>query len=222
MTIGQYKSQVDEMKKILNKCDILYNYSKDNVYNLEVAKRIAKCKDYAKLHTEIYNSGDYTFQLSDNSLLQFSYNSKPFILSYSYIPFPFEIPQYRDFLALNGLEYEEVGDKFMEDYEQEAESSDLKEHINIIRYDYSEKEYAESIHSVSHIHIGFTDMRICSEKIISPMAFLFFILKQAYVDIWKKNISNTTFNSYCRFKNKCNNVPPIFFSKKDKDELYLI
>lgn len=223
MTIGQYKTQIDEIRVFLNKFNFLLNYSKDNLFNSATAKRLSRLKKYGELYSEIYSSGEYTFQLFDNSLLQFSYNKDPLVLGYSFIPFPFEFPSYIDYLLINNFEYEEVGDQLMEEYEQNASSfSTAKEHINIIRYDYSEKEYSDSVHSISHIHVGFENIRISSEKILDPMTFFIFILKQVYIEIWKKNISNPDFYKCCQHKKMCQNIQKKFFSKKDQDELYLV
>lgn len=222
MNIGQYKSQIREIAVILRDNNILANHVRDNLYNSKKAKEASKNKEYARIHAEVYNSGEYTFQLKDGSLFQFSFNQTPLILNYCYIPFPYEVITYEEYLGLLGFDFEEVGEGLREEYNQEISSANLKSNLLLIRYDYSEKEYTEKIHSVSHIHLGFNDVRITSEKIINPVTFFMFVLKQMYLPLWKSLIRNSVFCAYYeKYKNSCNNIPSSYFTHSDKQELYL-
>jgi len=224
MKNGMFYSQIEEINKILSKYKLSKNYLRKNSFS-HYSRKVLKTTDYGELHSEMLNNRDFTFQLFDDSLLQFARDevNGELILGYCYIPFPLQYITYEEFLLINGFDYNDAKDELVEEYEQSMSEALPKKNILTIRYDYSLKEYSEKIHSVSHIHVGFTKIKLSSAIIMTPIAFLLFLLKQLYYDDWKVLIKDAYFlNHFNTCKNKCSKVPKKYFSENDKNELHLI
>lgn len=224
MTKGLFYSQIEEINKILSKYGLLKNYIKRSEFS-NYSRSILRTVDHKELYLGVLNNDDYTFQLFDNSLIQLAYQKSNgnLVLGYYYIPFPLQAISYEDYLLSAGFNYEETGDVLIEEYEQHLTECPPRKNIQTIRYDYSTKEYFEKIHPVSHIHIGFSEIKISSKKIITPITFLLFLLKQIYYNEWKSIINDRYFNQcFNASKSKCKDVPKNFFSNNDEKELYLI
>ena len=130
----------------------------------------------------------FNFQLTDNSLIQFHLISvRPLSVSYSYLECPFDSLTYRDYLLQAGFDLEEVGESFRSDYEQYLTACGLKETVTPIRYDFEPAAYSEGLHPASHVHFGhINDIRVGTQRILKPISFILFILRQIYPRTWEQ------------------------------------
>lgn len=223
ITGGLFSAQIEEINSILLKCGFVKNFLKKNKAT-DYTRNIYRTNDIKELYKKIVDQRDYTFQLKDDSLIQFSFDEVDgeLILGYCFIPFPLEVQTYEDFLLGYDIDPEDDQGTLRDYYEQSIVEAPARNGLIVIRYDYSTKEYSETIHSVSHIHFGFGDIRITSQKIIDPKTFLFFILKQVYYDDWKEFINKRHFrDEFMKCKLGCDDISTKLFSASDQKELYL-
>jgi hypothetical protein len=111
---------------------------------------------------------------------------------------------------------------YSNNYELLMSSAKKRESPLVIRYDYSIGEYKDFFHSASHIHIlNGQEIILPSDKILTPLEFTKFILKNIYVNAWIRNIEKQN-NSFCdNSKRKCASLDRSLFSTNDKKHLHL-
>lgn len=219
-------SSVEEAKNLLNKFDLLKNSNFLNKPISEDFARRSRKEDFITTYNTALKFNDYHLLLFDDSFIQFELaeqSIKP-QLRYSYYQFPFVFPTYNEYLKSKHTEFNEVGYKYEEEYDQALIEAPKKDSFLSIRYDYSEKEYDPGVHSVSHFHIGHGDsIRITSSIFITPLLFVIFIIKNIYFEKWHSLIKDGDFlKRYEKVKNKCEKIEDCFFNELDKYELYLI
>jgi len=127
-------------------------------------------KSLSKKNIEVFGNGnivdfyklaiinfDYDILLFDESILQFEFTKfeGDINLRYVYCQFPYDFPTYKTYLKDIGHDYDEVRDKFREDYEQEVNEAELKKICIYIRYDYNPLSYKPIVHAASHLHLIF-------------------------------------------------------------------
>lgn len=189
-----------------------------------------KDKSYLDVYKICLSSYYYHFELSDGSLLQFRHEGiAPLKLSYVYYESPYNILTFEDYIADAGwatVDDELVRKELVSMYEEDISSianNSLKKHALEIRYDYGEATYTEGVHPVSHLHIGFkSNIRIGLKKILTPLSFVLFVVRQCYPDYWL-NIHNLHEASRLS-RNVRDNLRDIDFAKfwKTKDNRELI
>ena len=83
----------------------------------------------------------------------------------------------------------DCGDNLRSDYGQYVVTSDSKAIVTPIRYDYKALDYKAGIHPASHIHFGFDNhIRVGTCRIMNPISFTFFIIRQRYPQKWLRLI----------------------------------
>ena len=148
---------------------------------------------------------DYDFRLKDNSIMQFTIekDTKQNIvkLRYAYYKCPY---------LIFGNNEAESTDVFLENYVS-------------IRYDYDLNEYKETIHPISHFHIGNdNNLRIPIDKIIEPLEFGNFIIRNIYIKEWKELVKDLSLRDIClKSKEKLEEVDGKFFTNDERRFLYL-
>lgn len=226
MNRAQYQVSLDRTKSLLRKSDLCKGLSpRYNIGSYEIM-RVSTIGEYITVYHEFVEMFKYDFLLFDDSILQYSYerdqNSYP-IIKYSYYQFPFDFPTYEEYLLSNYITYEEAGELFRYDYEQEITEASARVYLTPIRYDYDVTRYTGGVHSASHIHIGYMNsIRIPVCMILTPFIFTLFVIKQCYYDHWLSLFSNEEFrNSLDTSKQSCMQLHADFFSEVDKKELFL-
>lgn len=227
MNDAKFKQSLQNAKKILKSCDLLRNADDINKTLENKFYKIESNEDLAEYYMDEINNFNFNIMLFDESILQFQYNNdgSSLKLKYCYIQFPYNFPDYREYIIKeHSCGFNEAGYSYKDEYIQALMDAPLKGQIMILRYDYSELGYKKGIHGVSHIHIGFSNsMRITFDKILTPEAFVFFILKQIYFKYWEEKISDDNFMStFTNFKNRCDTVlESTFFDPLDTCEFYI-
>lgn len=227
MNRAQYRSSLDRTKSLLrrmglSKIDLDFHQRLPAEF-FDIHNSIDYVTTYQKAVQEYY----YDILLFDESILQYSHNldvdNNP-VIRYAYYEFPFVFPSYDQYLIENGLSYDEAGELFRKEYEQEFSESILKEYLVPIRYDYSENQYTCGVHPASHLHIGYLNsIRIPISIILTPYMFTLFILKQCYYNEWARCITEPRFlRAVDLSKTSCTDLCNEVFKDLDKKELYLV
>lgn len=188
-------------------------------------------KSYVDVYKICLSSYYYHFELFDGSLLQFRHEgTSPLKLSYVYYESPYDVLTFEEYLTNAGwsnINDELVKKELVSMYEEDISSiasNTTKKHALEIRYDYSEDTYTEGVHPVSHIHIGFrSNVRIGLRKILTPLSFVLFVIRQCYPDHWINIHSHPDSSRLTR--NVRDNLREIdlanFWNSKDNRELFL-
>lgn len=188
--------------------------------------RMSTVGDYIAVYHKFVETFKYDFLLFDDSLLQYSYerdqNGHP-LIKYSYYQFPFDFPTYEEYLLSNDLTYEEAGDLFRHDYEQELSEASARVYLTPIRYDYDVTQYTEGVHPASHIHIGYMNsIRLPVCMILTPFMFTLFVVKQCYYNDWLSLVSSAEFlNALGTSRQSCKQLHAELFTEADMKELFL-
>lgn len=189
---------VKECKAILEEYNIL---KRENINNIgkgsytkysEMSRKLSQKNDYMRSYMKSMEMDDYDYLLKDGSFFQFSCDiiKDEYIIRMAYCP-TINMTTYESFLEeILEMSIEECGSEFMDDYQQYIDEQEKKD-ITPLRYDYNSKLYKKLVHSASHLHFGnLEDIRIPTNRIIYPTAFVKLVIQYYYYDEWKKKIEN--------------------------------
>lgn len=160
---------------------------------------------YKEIYDCAMENKDYDFRLKDNSIMQFTIEKDTrrniMKLRYAYYKCPY---------LIFGNNEAESTDVFMENYVS-------------IRYDYDLNEYKETIHPISHFHIGNdNNLRIPINKVVEPLEFGIFIIRNIYVKEWNKLVNDMNLKDIClKSKEKLEEIGEEFFTNTERKFLYL-
>ena len=229
ITSALMRISYDNAKKILKKYNIEFEENiikvKKNFENSysEEFKKTSLVGNSIDIYQKAIEFQDYNLFLpEDGSFFQFSIDGRN--IRFAYFERPYNTMTYPEFLKSLDMSYEEYGDEFYEDYNQYLIESPQKEHITNFRYDYSEVEYSEVIHPVSHLHIGQNNnVRIPLSKILLPSSFVMFIIKQVYWEKFKNYSQNNIsfIDDYISEINKVKDIPKEYLTSRELKELIL-
>lgn len=228
MNAEDFKKSLEKVSTLLSKSQLLkdskYKYKSISSRNYKIRSNQELVDTYIKEVNEL----NFNFLLKDESFFSFQYDkdkSSICKLKYIFFQFPYEFPTYEQFLDKEfNAKLSDVGYSCREIYSQAASEASIKNHIAILRYDYSEEAYREGIHSASHIHLGFSNsIRLSIDKMLSPEAFTLFIIKQIYISEWSKMILSSKLKPELRsIKSFCPTLTDYnLFNDLDRCELYL-
>ena len=89
--------------------------------------------------------------------------------------------------SYSGISYAEAGQVFIDEYEKYAMNGTQKSIVTPTRYDYAPHQYVEGRHPASHMHFGYcSEIRVATNRILSPLSFLLFVLRQYYPEYWQR------------------------------------
>lgn len=190
---------------------------------------ISQEKNYDSIHKTALENGDYDIILDDYSFFQFS-RSESGVIRYAYYQSSREIITYEEFMKEYGFEtieydlYSYDEKPFYRDYEQFVDEAKISNSVTPIRYDYNSEQYQGITHPVSHLHIGHENqVRVPLKVILSPQAFICFVVRHIYYDKWKEVISDTAFlQDYLSVKQTCTSLDSEYFNLDEANDLYLV
>lgn len=166
---------------------------------------ISQKGSYKEIYDCAMQNKDYDLRLKDNSIMQFTIekeNRRNIVkLRYAFYKCPYLI----------------FGNS-------ETESTDIfSENYVSIRYDYDVSEYKEVIHPISHFHIGNdNNLRIPIDKIMEPLEFGIFIIRNIYVNEWKSILEDEKTKDVCiKSKEKLEKIEKEFFTNSERNFLHL-
>ena len=218
----------NKAKKLLKLSNLLQAENTTKYFTFSPSKfskeffEVSQTNNYSKIYKTAREKYDYDFLLIDQSIFQFSCeenNEQIIQIRYAFYEPPTMIPTYEEFLEDNELDYFEVGDAFFQDYEQAMAEAKIKISVTPIRYDYDVLLYKGLEHSASHFHIGHNnEIRIPTKYILSPKAFVGFVIKQVYRKQWIYLFKDNGFiEAYQKIKDCPELSRELFSTDEDKD-----
>lgn len=188
---GLFQTQLNTIEHNLKKLGLLDERSPAPQYS-EVGASFFRTMSYSKIWHWCFDNNFYDFLLKDGSLFQFKINRSAKIeLSYCYYDSPFlPIITFDDFFNENQSQEDIDEYDIIRLYEYYVADPPKKEIVSPIRYDYSPDQYTVGRHPASHLHLGYNnEIRIGTKKILRPISFFLFILRQQYPQLWTKFIA---------------------------------
>jgi len=147
------------------------------------------------------------------------------VLGYCYYDSPVAVVSYERFVfEVLRANPREVGDSFVEEYEQYVAEASPKQSVTPIRYDYSPGLYKEGRHPAAHFHVGNeNEIRIGAAHVLGPAAFALFVIRQAYPELWTKLLDQQGRKRFVERQchTNCDRVPESYLRELDRFELVL-
>lgn len=231
MTLGKFNSSINESLVLLNNFNLLKSKgSKGNgVYSEEFLK-ISKGNNIVETYKCAIKNEDYDVLLKDESIIQFQKVKDD--LRYAFIQNPYKYFSKEEYVTLiyTAEDLDELIDFSIEElineneYEQFLNEQKLNSTSNYFRYDCSPAGYKPLVHSFSHFHIGMNEnVRIPTSKIITPLKFTKFCIKNTYYDLWKSEFDlNPNFEQeVIKMKKDCLSLPSNKWSNIENNDLFL-
>lgn len=218
-----FEAKVREAGEILRQLDLL---DRENFYpSYSGMAKIARDLHYREEWSYYESKSLFDLKLVDGSLFQFKDRPEHHTdASYCFYDSPLAIDDYQTFLMTEfGLTHTQVGDEGREEYENYISSADLKRAVTMIRYDHSPALYREGCHPASHLHMGHgTQVRIGTRRIMNPISFVLFVLRQAYPLRWEKLTTMPIMVQHIKHvRDSLSIVHKDYLKTKDEWEIYL-
>lgn len=234
MNYGKFSASINDSIALLNKFDLFKSKGpkSNGIYSEEFLK-ISKSNNLLKIHECAVRNLDYNILLTDDSVIQFQWQNND--LRYCFIQNPYKFISKEDFLTvlyskelleelLTEFSLDDIISENEENYEQYLNEQNSILNSNYFRYDYSRLGYQPLVHSCSHFHIGLSEhVRIVTSKVITPLKFTKFCIKNTYYEAWKKHLNNNPEFSIelLKIKSECNSLPREHWEDIEGYELHL-
>ncbi|MEK5024523.1 DUF2290 domain-containing protein [Paenibacillus sp. FSL M7-1046] len=225
---------INDAKNLLSESDLLKDVNKSRKFTLDFGKysrefmEVFQSDNYDEIYKKAMKNMDFDFLLIDDSFFQFSCTSEEDTidegnLRYAYFENPRKYDTYEEFLAKCGFSYEECGEEFYFEYEQEIAEAKLKDSVTPIRYDYDYGLYTPIEHSISHFHFGHNNnIRVATSKILTPTKFVSFVMRNMYTKKWMQAFTNEKFKTTClTARQACHPIDERFFTEDEKLLLHI-
>lgn len=232
MTSGKFFSSINESIILLSKFKLLKSKGPkgNGIYSEEFLK-VSKGDNIVETYKCAIKNEDYDILLKDESIIQFQKINDD--LRYAYIQNPYKYISKEEYITLIYTieDLEELSDFSIDElvneneYEQFLNEQNLNSISNYFRYDCSPAGYKPLVHSYSHFHIGMNEnVRISTSKIITPLKFTKFCIKNTYFDNWKAqfDLDPNFINDVIKMKNDCLQLPQNKWNAIEDNDLYLI
>jgi len=202
MNLADFKISIKEVEKLLKRLELLRMKGIKSLNDDGVSyafKNASQGSNYFNVFNIGLENYDYDFLLFDQSFFQFEFNyinDGTYEIRYAFFQNPFEYKTYKEFIQDiifddDEKNIDEVGELFIEEYNQFLSEQEINSNYTTIRYDSDFFNYKPLVHSVSHIHIGHANnIRIPINKIISPLMFTLFVVKHVFYYQWKEMVTN--------------------------------
>ncbi len=205
MTPGGIHTSILRGAALLRKVDLLSDVRPRPDYK-ELVPAEVRHTPYPKLWEKCLQRGWYDLRLTDESFLQFRLGGD---LSFSFYETPIRGESFEEFAARQfGDEWELVADDLRGEYETYLDSVPRDWPATPIRFDFSPLQYRSPGHPAGHIHFGYSsDVRVATRRVLSPEAFILFVIRQYYPVEWGQLIQE---------------VGHGYISRKGRDSLELV
>jgi hypothetical protein len=195
----------------------------------EIKKKAINLKErnYSEIWKFLLENNSYNILLQDFSF--FVFEEKTTGLNFSFYEVPAKPPTIEEYAIemyqeiapyLKDEDYADI----IEEFEQYAIEYPTKMGITPVRYDYSPQSHTPGIHPASHMHIGFeNEIRIYVDKILNPLAFFSFVIRQFYPDKWLSEVLSTrNLNIKNNIRRNLDRLPDKFRHEYDEYEMLLV
>jgi hypothetical protein len=144
---------------------------------------------YEDVFLAAMRNSDYNIMLRDYAFFQFSLGNGGWRLAYYPNPF-LGASQERLHEVAELKEYVDEGVISVEDLLQSISELRSPKQAPLLRYEWAPDDYVKLAHPSSHLHVGFhSDNRWMIDRLLSPEAFGFFVLKLYYGDQWDTTLA---------------------------------
>lgn len=167
------------------------------------------------------SKGWFHIEMEDLSLFSFSEGAA---CSYSYLQCPLDVPSYRHFLEQRNMEFSAQNRREnLDDYSMLLDTAGLRQHLTPIRYDLDPNGYRSGVHPLAHLHIGLdNNIRIGLRKKMTPLAFVLFVMRQAYPESWARLLQHKEAdNLQKKIRLECTDVHNDWWQQQDQIEHHL-
>lgn len=174
-----------------NLTELVINISSLDVSHAFNEVALDRSATYEEIYRRALSLNHFNFQLSDYSLLQFSWkDDKNWRLAF--YPNPWITGVESATARLNDLRADLGGGLIGVEEFLDILATDFRYYgaIPMLRFEYSHDQYRPVIHPASHFHIGiYGDDRWSSRRKFSPISFSMLIVRMFYTDVWSLNTS---------------------------------
>jgi len=175
------------MGKYLRAARMEYEVNQRATYPPEFTK-LVRDRPYIDEWKESIRQEQYCIRLGDGSLFQFRSVAAP---GFSFLQCPLSIVSLGDFARTRGASRPADKYQLLPEYEDYVAAAEERQHVAPIRFEVDQARYESGKHPVAHVHIGCeNDIRIAVDKILTPVAFLFVVLRFHYPDAWLQVLSS--------------------------------
>lgn len=192
--VGKFVTSINDAGIVLKEFELLRGKNQAWRKASEDFLKVSKQDDYKLMYDTAVNHMDYNLILKDGSIFQFEKEAND-DLRYAFIQTPYNYISFNDFL-LSFNDEKDIPTDFEElqqlkilyenDYEQMLAEQGCNSRVSYFRYDVDSVRYMPNIHSYAHLHVGIdNDIRIPCATILTPAAFVVFVIKQTYKDSWE-------------------------------------
>lgn len=186
MVVGKFLTSLEEARKLLSELGMLEDFQKHPTVPRDFIRICRTMENYKDLWTYLQKNRIYSFLLPDQSIILLNNASD---LTYSYYDCPYEVISFDEYYHSIMESAPEEGDKeaYKEEYLEHIDTEMAERHVTPIRYDFSPNAYRPAAHPSSHLHVGHeSNYRIGCERVLTPLAFVKFVIRQAFPNEWEK------------------------------------
>lgn len=225
MNEAQFNISLKEATDLLRACDVLKepNVGKNKK---SINRDITDLTSYKNCLNGILDNFAYDLLLDDDSIFQFDrYEvNKEVVYRYVFMQNPLSRKiSYEEFCTKNNLSTAEMDD-FREYYEDDSSPDTITE-INFplyLRFDVNKLGYKPALHSYAHLHIGvYEDLRIAARRLITPAAFVAFVIKMIYPQKWESLQNQECKYSRYNFKKNCQEINTAYWDSIEEYYIHL-
>lgn len=219
----RFNESIRHAIKFLNDIDFLMQAGTAN--SLTASSELKKTTRCAENYKKIYDAGiklqEFNILMNDHSYFQFSMMCENEI-RLAYYPNPYNYAEFKNQIAIidsflnEGYPYDEISQLISEDI--------YSYDIPYIRLDISRQQYCPYFHPFAHFHIGFySENRWPVKRLLSPFAFVLFILNHYYVTLCKDLINKKDIDILTLYQDEVDKCPILieeFFQPDEQKRLY--
>lgn len=228
---GKLSASISESREFLSSFQLFKSSGPkgNGIYSEEFINASRSNKQY-EIHRIAIENFDYDILLFDDSIFQYCLVDTK--LRYAFIQNPTVFYSKEEYLhhifnedELDGCPPDEIDDLIDQDaYEQFLNEQSINDCANYFRYDCSLIGYEPLIHPCSHMHIGANNnVRIPISRVLTPLEFSKFCIKNTYFDRWKEKVvqTNNFHEEVKRIKDECSLLKPDAWQEIERNELYM-
>jgi hypothetical protein len=199
MTVGSFEAQLNETARLLTTIGLYAERIYVPGYN-QVKAADFRGLSYVDVWKKCYDNRLFDFRLTDDSLIQFRTTFDPIEISYAYYECPYDpMITLEQFMEQEQTSQADDPDDYDLLRQYELLTRDIKDTVTPLRYDYAPLLYHEGLHPASHIHFGHKNhIRIATERILKPLSFILFIVRQCYPNQWQTVTQMSSAELLCR------------------------
>lgn len=223
--MSNFQSKLNSSIKLLRSSSLFQSENRYPKVPVDIAS-ICREKSYAEIWRFLLSESYFRILLNDYSFFMFNVVNNPLSISMSYYGCPY------DFVTLEDYIVESYGEEYLplkydpeikEEYELALNDRPALKAPVTFRYDYSPDLYESGRHPASHFHIGFeNEIRIGCYRILDPLSFTAFVIRQHYPEIWKHKVLESHINLFkSSIRTSLESVSKPYISEYDKLEMYL-